>query len=201
MRDVSAFDVGPCPVPTRPRIHDDDAVRPQIGIGEERGGTSRSFSVEIERQHDGLAERLFDFPPIAGGLDTLAADHERRIERQPEAAIVHAGEAGIDPERDAGKRIAESAHELEIRAASRNRIEVRDIENGREGGGEKTAGDGGGIVGLAERACDRTIFGASSRLGMNGDAVLEVEGRNDREVARLAHCLRSIAGIRAHRPA
>ena len=80
--------------------------RPKRGIVEQRVGALPPPGIEIERQHDALAEGLVDLAPIFGAGEALAADHERRAERQPEGAIGDIGEAGIDPKRGAGKRVS-----------------------------------------------------------------------------------------------
>ena len=156
---------------------------PQRRIAEQRLGTAAAVGAEIERQHDALAERLLDVPPVVDGGEAFAADHQCRPERQPEGAIGHVGEAGVDPHRDAGQRVGNAAHELEMIADAGDGVEIGDIERGRAGDGQQATGDRYGIVGGAERALNRAVIGAVAGFGLNHGAVLEVESRNNSEIA------------------
>ena len=82
-----------------------------------------------------------------------------------------------------GQRVAEPAHQLEMIAGARDRIEIGDIEGGRPGHAEQPAGDRHGVVSRAERAWDGRIIGAPPRHGMDRDAALEIENRDDGEIA------------------
>ena len=198
---LEPIDVGASIGADAAKIHGDDAAGPQRGIAEQRVRPFFSGGIEIERQDDSFAESLLNLPPILDGSKALAADHERRPERQPEGAIGDAGEPRIDPNHNFGKSVAEPAHELEMIAAAKDGVEVGDVEIGRTGGGQEATGDRQGIVGRTEGACNRTISGAASALGMDDDAVLEVECRNDCEIVRVAHFGPPITRSPDHRPA
>ena len=110
------------------QVHGDEPPRPQRRIAEQRLGTAAAVSAEIERQHDAVAERAVDLPPIVDRGQALAADHQGGPEGKPEGAIGHVGEAGIDPHRDAGQRIGDPAHQLEMIAGAGDGVEIGDIE-------------------------------------------------------------------------
>ena len=121
------------------QVHGDEPVGPQRRIAEQRLGAAAAVGVEIERQHHALAERAVNLPPIVDRGQALAADHQGRPERQPEGAIGDVGEAGIDPHRDAGQRVGNPAHQLEMIAGAGDGVEVGDIERGRIGDAQAAA--------------------------------------------------------------
>ena len=115
------------------QVHGDDALGPKRGIVEQRIGTSPPPGIEIEREHDALAERRMNLAPNVDAVEALAADHQRGPERQPKGAIGDIGEACIDPQRGAGKCQAQPADQLEMIADAGDGVEIGDIE-GRRGG-------------------------------------------------------------------
>src|SRR5581483_8499303 len=175
------FEVGPIAGADAGEVDGDETVRPQLGIAEQRLRPAPPLGTAVEREDDAVAEGGVDLAPVVDRFEALAADDKRRAERQPEGAIGDIGEAGVDPERDVGQRIGQPAQELEMIADAFDGIEVGDIEGWRTGDIEKPAGDGRGIVGRAERAHDRGVVGAPSSDGVDGEAALEVENRDDGE--------------------
>ncbi len=150
---------GPPSVPTRPRLIRMSRSGQSAGLVMTCCGPRKPCSSKSRDRTTLAAEARADIVPGLEAGDALAADDQSGAERQPEGAVGHVGEAGIDPQRRVGKRVSELAAQVEIVAAPQNRIEIGDIEDRREGDAEKRPGDGHRIVGRPEWGGDRPVLG------------------------------------------